>query len=197
MESHYYRSYSISFLLNLKSLKGNYIIKNIFKRLGIVVVASAVLVGCATATVNKPVYIPALSYSQAVLLNGLVLSESESAPVVMQITGETTMPEGTTNALNVCRVSGFARADIATERIYIRNLHNISCYKNDKPIELPVEGYVIGEDAKSGVKAKLSLTQGSIIEHANESNSNLKPKPFLVIDSNRHVTVLFTSGFTY
>lgn len=128
-----------------------------------------ILTGCST--VNEQKYIPAMSITQAVLVTGTSVSASESAPVLMIIKGKTELPNGVENtSLDGCHAIGLARANISSERIMI-NLSTLSCITNGVVFDKPVMGYVAGEDAKTGVKSKIELTQGALLQQSTSSQS--------------------------
>lgn len=146
-----------------------------------------ILAGCST--VNQKEYIPSLSYSQATLLTGASLSDSESTSALMMIKENTTTPSGETKALNECLVKGIARGDLAPERIRI-NLSAISCAAG-KDIFVPVAGWVVGEDGRSGIK-------GQLVTHTDGNSSTQKLQSSQVkitVEPNRNVTIIFESGF--
>jgi|LauGreDrversion4_2_1035121.scaffolds.fasta_scaffold03693_3 hypothetical protein len=152
-----------------------------------------ILTGCATVSQQK--YIPAMSISQAVLATGVSVSASESAPVLMVIKGKTELPNGVINTfLDGCHAIGIARGNISSERIMI-NLSTVSCISNGVAFDKSVMGYVAGEDAKVGVKSKIELTQGDLLQQAASNKSNQKSQPVLSIEPNRKVSIIFESGF--
>jgi hypothetical protein len=114
----------------------------------------------------------------------------------MAVKGKIELPNGISNAsLDGCHAIGIARANISSERIMI-NLSTLSCITNGLVFEKPVMGYVVGEDAKTGVKSKIELTQGTVLEQATSNKTIQKPQPVLSIEPNRKVSIIFESGFS-
>jgi hypothetical protein len=75
------------------------------------------------------------------------------------------------------------------------NLSTVSCISNGVAFDKSVMGYVAGEDAKVGVKSKIELTQGDLLQQAASNKSNQKSQPVLSIEPNRKVSIIFESGF--
>ena len=62
-----------------------------------------------------------------------------------------------------CFVTAAGYGDISSERAYLR-LERLSCVlKSGDVIEVPIKGYVSGEDGKTGVRGRLVSKQGQII----------------------------------
>ncbi|HRG61690.1 MAG TPA: TrbI/VirB10 family protein [Burkholderiales bacterium] len=167
--------------------------KNIRVMKNIMLCGCVILTGCSTVAQQK--YIPAMSVTQAVLATGASVSASESAPVLIVVKGKIELPNGISNtSLDGCHAIGIARANISSERIMI-NLSTLSCITNGVVFDKPVMGYVVGEDAKTGVKSKIELTQGALLKQSTSSQSIQKPQSILSVEPNRKVSIIFESGF--
>jgi hypothetical protein len=167
--------------------------KNINVVKNIILCASVILTGCSS--INTHEYIPPMSVTQAVTANGASVSASESAPILMVVKGKTKLPNGISNkSLDGCHAIGTAHANISSERIMI-NVSTLSCITNGVVFDKPVMGYVAGEDAKTGVKSKIELTQGALLKQSTSSQSIQKPQPILSVEPNRKVSIIFESGF--
>lgn len=61
---------------------------------------------------------------------------------------------------------GSAYGDISSERAIAR-LENLSCIRNDETaVDIPVKGYVVGEDGKAGMRGRLISKQGRVLANA-------------------------------
>ena len=65
-----------------------------------------------------------------------------------------------------CFVVGAGFGDVSSERAYIRT-ESLSCITRDgTAIDVPVKGYVAGEDGKAGMRGRLVSKQGQILANA-------------------------------
>lgn len=120
----------------------------------------------------RDTYIPSGTFFRSVLLGGVDAptgGEAQNAsphPVLMRVTDFAQLPNRFKFNFRECFVTGQAYGDIAAERAYIR-LQNLSCVGTDgRAIDMPVRGYVAGEDGKTGVRGNLVTKQGQILANA-------------------------------
>ena len=117
-------------------------------------------------------YIPTGSFFRAVLLGGLdAPTGGESAnsnphPVLMQITDMAQLPNSFRVNFKKCFVTGTGYGDLSSERAMIRT-EQLSCVGVDgRAIDIPIKGYVAGDDGKTGVRGRLVSKQGAVIKNA-------------------------------
>ena len=113
-------------------------------------------------------FVPAGAFAKSVLLSGVDaptggIAQSNPMPILLKIKGRGKLPNFTESQIKECHVLGAAYGDIASERAMIR-LETLSCVLLDgEIIEVPVSGYVAGEDGKSGLRGRLVSKQGAMI----------------------------------
>lgn len=117
-------------------------------------------------------YIPSGTFFRSVLLGGVDAptgGEAQNAsphPVLMRVIDFAQMPNQFKYNFRECFVTGQAYGDISAERAYIR-LQNLSCVGTDgRAIDMPVRGYVAGEDGKTGVRGTVVTKQGQVLANA-------------------------------
>ena len=65
-----------------------------------------------------------------------------------------------------CFVVGAGYGDVSSERAYIRT-ESLSCVTRDgTAIDVPIKGYVAGEDGKAGMRGRLVSKQGQFLANA-------------------------------
>ena len=116
-------------------------------------------------------YVPSGSFFRAVLLGGLDaptggLAQSNPHPVLMRVQDNAFLPNRYRFKIKECFALGASYGDISAERAYIR-LESLSCVRHDgKAIDVPVKGYVVGEDGKAGMRGRLVSKQGQVLANA-------------------------------
>lgn len=115
--------------------------------------------------------IPAGAFARAVLLGGVdasasIQAASDPRPALLRIMDEGTLPRHFYSDLKGCHVLAACYGDISSERVMMR-LEKLSCTekKTGEVIELKVQGYVAGEDGRTGLR-------GSVVDRAGESMRN-------------------------
>lgn len=120
-------------------------------------------------------YLPAGSYAPALVLSGVdastsVTSQAEPIPVVFRITGPavtagTRSTVGHTIDLTGCTVTGSARGDLSSERVYVRLL-KLSCVQSGHHVfERDVAGYMSGA-GKAGARGRVVSREGPLVRNA-------------------------------
>ncbi|MEJ8563439.1 TrbI/VirB10 family protein [Yoonia sp. GPGPB17] len=120
-------------------------------------------------------YLPAGSYAPAIVLSGVdastsVTSQAEPVPVVFRITSPaitagTRSTQGHTIDLTGCTVTGSARGDLSSERVYVRLL-KLSCVQSGgRVFERDVAGYMSGA-GKAGARGLVVSREGRLINNA-------------------------------
>ncbi len=116
-------------------------------------------------------YLPAGSFVRGILLGGVDAPASNQAqsnphPVLIRIKDLATLPNRFRTDVRECFVVGAAYGDISSERAYIRT-ETLSCVQKDgQVIEAKVNGYVSGEDGKTGMRGRLVTKQGQLLARA-------------------------------
>lgn len=122
-----------------------------------------------TATRSEPIaYLPMGSQFEGVLLNGMDVPTStakskDPVPAVLRIKTDAILPNHFSHDVRECFViiSGFG--DLSSERALMRT-EGFSCVRDDGGvIEGPMEGYVVGDDGRVGIKGVLVSKQGQMI----------------------------------
>lgn len=118
---------------------------------------------------SKPIpYLPPGSMFEGVLINGMDaptsgVTEKNPAPATVRIKTDAILPNRNDFDVKECFVviSGFGV--LSTERAQLRT-ETLSCIKeNGEVIEAKLEGYIVGEDGKVGLRGRLISKQGSVI----------------------------------
>lgn len=117
------------------------------------------------------IYIPSGSLFEGILLNGMDAptssgSANEPYPVTIRLTSLAFLPNKFTTNVRECMVlaAGFGRLD--SERVHLRT-EMLSCILADgKVIDLPVEGYITGEDGKVGLRGTVVERTGQLLMRA-------------------------------
>lgn len=116
-------------------------------------------------------YLPAGTFMKAVVLSGVTASTGGTAaanpmPMLMEVTDTARLPNQFRSAMERCFVTASATGDLSSERVLVR-LDRLSCMKKDgKAIDVRVQGYVTGEDGKTGVRGRLVSRSGQAIANA-------------------------------
>ena len=116
-------------------------------------------------------YLPAGTFMKAVVLSGVTASTGGTAaanpmPMLMEVTDTARLPNQFRSAMERCFVTASATGDLSSERVLVR-LDRLSCMKKDgKAVDVRVQGYVTGEDGKTGVRGRLVSRSGQAIANA-------------------------------
>ena len=116
-------------------------------------------------------YIPSGAFTRALLLGGLDAPTGGQAqrnpqPVLMRLMDNAVLPNQFRSRIKECFVVGAGYGDVSSERAYIRT-ESLSCITRDgTAIDVPIKGYVAGEDGKAGMRGRLVSKQGQILANA-------------------------------
>src|SRR6478735_5732646 len=114
---------------------------------------------------------PSGSFTRAVLLNGLDAptggqAQKDPQPVLLRLIDNAILPNEFRFAVKECFIVGAGYGDISSERAYIRT-EALSCITNSgQAMDVPVKGYVTGEDGKAGMRGRLVSKQGQLLANA-------------------------------
>ncbi len=125
---------------------------------------------------NPPVrdarrYIPSGAFTRAILLGGLDAptggqSQRNPQPVLLRLVDNAVLPNHFRSKIKECFVVGAGYGDVSSERAYIRT-ESLSCVTRDgTAIDVPIKGYVAGEDGKAGMRGRLVSKQGQLLANA-------------------------------
>ena len=106
---------------------------------------------------NADNYIPAGTFVPSVLLTGTVVgtgttSNTDPQPILIRFTADGVIPKGVSKGLEDAVLIGACQGDISSERAYCRLQTLTITEPNGEIIEKDVEGWVIGEDGRPGIK---------------------------------------------
>lgn len=115
--------------------------------------------------------IPPGAFARAALLSGLDAptggqADTNPHPVLLELLDTASLPNRYRSRVKECRVvaAGFGR--ISDERAYLR-LEKLSCVlMGGEILDVPIKGYVSGEDGKNGMRGRLISKQGAMIARA-------------------------------
>ncbi len=116
-------------------------------------------------------YIPSNTYVPGVLIASMAANTGGSAstdptPGLVRLTDLASLPNEFKSRLKSCRVGVSGWGDLSTERIKMRST-TLSCVlKNGKAIDIPVEGFIAGEDSKAGVRGMVVSHSGTVAAKA-------------------------------
>jgi conjugal transfer pilus assembly protein TraB len=116
-------------------------------------------------------YLPSGSFVRAVLLAGLNAptggqAQSNPHPVLLRLVDHAQLPNQFRLKAKDCLIVGSGYGDLSSERAYIRT-ESLSCVSpRGESLDLPIKGYVAGEDGKAGVMGRLITKQGQVLANA-------------------------------
>ncbi|WP_294041825.1 TrbI/VirB10 family protein [Thiolapillus sp.] len=116
----------------------------------------------------KDVYLPSGSMFSGVLLNGLDAVTSNAnrrnpTPVSIRVKRDAILPNYYSLQIRECFVTAGGYGDMSIERAIMRT-ERISCVRDDGGvIDAPLDGYIVGEDGKVGLRGRLIMRQGSLL----------------------------------
>jgi conjugal transfer pilus assembly protein TraB len=131
----------------------------------------------ADATKSNPAardarrYIPSGAFTRAILLGGLDAptggqSQRNPQPVLLRLVDNAVLPNHFRSKIKECFVVGAGYGDVSSERAYIRT-ESLSCVTREgTAIDVPIKGYVAGEDGKAGMRGRLVSKQGQLLANA-------------------------------
>ncbi|MGI4851422.1 MAG: TraB/VirB10 family protein [Janthinobacterium lividum] len=113
-------------------------------------------------------YVPAGSYARAVLTSGVVAStaletSSQPQPIVMRLVDEGHLPRGFKGTLNQNVLIGACYGDLSAERVMCRLETMAWVEQNGTTVEKKVEGWIIGEDGRPGMRGEVVDRSGDAV----------------------------------
>ncbi len=116
---------------------------------------------------NADRYVVAGTYSQAVLLSGLVVStsvasQSNPQPIALRLIDSGNMPRGWHSHVKDAVLIGSCYGDLSAERAMCR-INTLSFMEEDGTgVEIAVEGWMFGEDGAPGLRGKVVDRAGEV-----------------------------------
>lgn len=117
---------------------------------------------------EEKVFVPAGTILTGVLINGLDApahsrAKSEPTPALVRLKHQGILPNYFTADLRECFMITGGYGSLSTERAYLR-AETLSCIRKDGGvIEVELDGYAVGEDAKVGLRGRVVSKSGSIL----------------------------------
>jgi conjugal transfer pilus assembly protein TraB len=120
----------------------------------------------------KPIaYLPAGSVFEGVLLTGMDASTAVAAnktptPALFRVKSDAILPNHFTQDVKECFVLAGGFGNLSSERAEMRT-QTISCVNEGGEVfEGEIEGYLVGEDGKAGIRGRVVSKQGSILANS-------------------------------
>lgn len=116
-------------------------------------------------------YLPSGAFTRALLLGGLDAPTGGQAqrnpqPVLLRLVDHAVLPNHFRARIKECFVVGAGYGDVSAERAYVRT-ESLSCVSRDgTALDVPLKGYVAGEDGKAGLRGRLVSKQGQLLANA-------------------------------
>ena len=116
-------------------------------------------------------YLPSGSFVSGILLSGLdapagVNSSKEPHPVLIKLSDLAVLPNRFRFNIKDCFIIGEGYGDLSSERAYIRTT-TLSCVmEKGNSVDVPLKGFVAGEDGKVGLRGRVVSKQGQFLARA-------------------------------
>ncbi|MBK5965597.1 conjugal transfer protein TraB [Thiocystis minor] len=125
----------------------------------------------AASAAAQQVIIPAGSILRGVLLSGMDAPTGKQArrdpyPALLRVKHDAILPNRFRADVRECFITVAGYGELSSERAFLRT-EVMTCVRHDGGvIEVPVDGYAVGEDGKVGLRGRLVSKQGQIIARA-------------------------------
>lgn len=125
----------------------------------------------APDSATEQVMIPAGSILRGVLLSGMdaptgVQARRDPYPALVRLKHEAILPNRFRSDVRECFVLVAGYGELSSERAFLRT-ETVTCVRRDGGvIEVPLDGYAVGEDGKVGLRGRLVSKQGQVIARA-------------------------------
>lgn len=120
---------------------------------------------------NVSSFIPSGSFARGALLAGLDAptggqAQSNPQPVLIRLGDDAVLPNRFRSGIKECFVVAAGYGSVSSERAYLR-LETLSCvFMNGNVLDVPVSGWVNGEDGKNGLRGKFIEKTGAVLQRA-------------------------------
>lgn len=111
------------------------------------------------------------TFVRAQLLSGLDAptggqAQSSPQPILLRLIDDGRLPNRFRAQMKECLIVASGYGDLSSERAIIRT-ESLSCIaKSGTALDLPIKGFVAGEDGKAGIRGRLVTKQGQVIANA-------------------------------
>lgn len=125
----------------------------------------------STGVPQEQYYLPSGSMITGVLLTGVDAPTGRSAvkdpvPVLVRVKHEAVLANRYRADVRECFMILEAVGDLASERAMMRST-GVSCIRKDRTvIDVPIQGWAVGEDGRAGLRGRLVTKQGEAIRKA-------------------------------
>lgn len=125
----------------------------------------------STGAPQEQYYLPSGSMITGVLLTGVDAPTGRSAvkdpvPVLVRVKHEAVLANRYRADVRECFMILEAVGDLASERAMMRST-GVSCIRKDRTvIDVPIQGWAVGEDGRAGLRGRLVTKQGEAIRKA-------------------------------
>jgi conjugal transfer pilus assembly protein TraB len=146
-------------------------------------------------------YIPSGTYAKAVLTSGVVASTSTQAqgnpqPIMLRLADEGNLPRGWKSTVKDAVLIGACYGDLSSERVLCR-LESMSWVEaNGETVERKVEGWIIGEDGRPGLRGLVVDRAGDVARESFIAGILSGLSTFLQFESTRGVYPMTPFGQT-
>jgi conjugal transfer pilus assembly protein TraB len=116
-------------------------------------------------------YLPAGTFMRVQMLSGMEAptggqAQSNPTPALFRVLDHAQLPNAFRARIKACAITANGFGDISSERAYIRT-DRLSCVDEDGGVlDVPIKGYVAGEDGKAGMHGHLVTKQGQALATA-------------------------------
>jgi conjugal transfer pilus assembly protein TraB len=116
-------------------------------------------------------YLPAGTFMRVQMLSGMEAptggqAQSNPTPALFRVLDHAQLPNSFRARIKACAITANGFGDISSERAYIRT-DRLSCVDEDGGVlDVPIKGYVAGEDGKAGMHGHLVTKQGQALANA-------------------------------
>ena len=113
-------------------------------------------------------WLPSGSFVKGQLLSGLYAptggyAQANPHPVLIRVVSPAILPGRERMDLSECFIIAAGYGDLASERAYLR-VETLSCVQKRRTvIDMPIEGYVVGEDGKVGLRGRVVSKHGQML----------------------------------
>ncbi|MBL8470867.1 MAG: TraB/VirB10 family protein [Rhodocyclaceae bacterium] len=116
-------------------------------------------------------YLPTSSFVAAENLNGVLAptsgaAQASPAPMVFRLTNHAQLPNLTRAPVKDCFVQGAAHGELGAEIVHVRLLRLSCVLSSGRSVDMPVYGYVVGENGVEGLSGRVVTKQGQALANA-------------------------------
>lgn len=116
-------------------------------------------------------YVPSGTFFKVAVVNGMDAptggqAQNNPHPALLQVISFGNLPNKFKTDVKYCHVTSQGWGDVSAERAYLRT-EFLSCVRpNGDVIDVPIQGYIVGADGKTGLRGRVVSKQGQILANA-------------------------------